>query len=179
MPQEKVFIRHGALGRGIYARIPIRAGESILTFDGPVLSHEQVLSLGEAQAYTIQIGPDEYVDTTQPGRYTNHSCEPNAGIVGDRLLIALRHIAPGEEVQFDYSTTMSEDHWTMECRCGRPSCRNVVLDFHLLPASLQTHYIGLGIVQSFIVREWRAKAGRDRRPNRASPIVQFRRAEGF
>jgi uncharacterized protein len=158
MPQEKVFVRQGPLGRGIYARIPIRPGESILTFDGPILSHEQVLALGEAQAYTIQIGPDEYVDTTQPGRYTNHSCEPNAGIVGDRLLIALRHIAPGEEVHFDYSTTMSEDHWTMECRCGEYLCRRVVLDFHHLPPITQNRYLQLGIVQRFIVDEVRKRS---------------------
>jgi SET domain-containing protein len=154
MIAPKVVVRHGSLGKGIYARKPLRAGESILTFDGPVLSHSEVLALGDHQAYALQIGPDSYVDTIEPGRFTNHSCEPNAGIVADRLLIALRPIAAGEEIHFDYSTTMSENHWTMECRCSRPGCRRVIRDFHYLPPALQTRYLRLGVVQQFIVREW-------------------------
>lgn len=154
-PDEKVQVLAGALGRGVHARFPLRAGEQILEFDGPRLTHADVLDLGEAQAYTIQTGPDEYIDTRPPGRFTNHSCEPNSGIFGDRFLLALRDIAAGEEIQFDYSTTMSENHWTMSCRCGRPRCRRLIRDFHFLPPSLQAYYLRLGLVQSFIVKEWR------------------------
>jgi uncharacterized protein len=175
-PDEKVIVLPGNFGRGVHARFPIRAGEKILEFDGPGLTHAEVLALGEAQAYTIQVGPEEYIDTRPPGRFTNHSCEPNAGVSGDRHLVALRDIAAGEEIQFDYSTTMSENHWTMDCRCGRPCCRRQIRDFHLLPPSLQAHYIRLGLVQSFIVKEWRNKVGADRRAVDPPRLLRVRRA---
>jgi uncharacterized protein len=148
-----VAVIEGALGKGVHALREFRAGGTILTFDGPELSHDEVLGLGEAQAYTIQIGPDRYIDTLFPGRFTNHSCDPNAGIWQDRYLVAIRPIAVGEQIQFDYSTTMSENHWTMQCRCGSAKCRGLIRDFHLLPVPLQVHYLRLGIVQQFIVRE--------------------------
>jgi hypothetical protein len=156
-PWSSVEVGPCAFGLGLYARRAFQPGQSILTFEGPELSHEQILELGEDQAYALQIGPDRYIDTIPPGRYTNHSCNPNAGLLNDRLLIALRSITPGEQIQFDYSTTMSENHWTMECRCGEPCCRRVVLDFHHLPVITQNRYLQLGVVQRFIMDEVRRR----------------------
>jgi hypothetical protein len=151
---DRVSVREGPLGRGIYARHPLRPGDSILEFSGRLLTHRQVLALSQDQAYALQIGPDHYLDTEPPGRYTNHSCAPNAGIRADRVLVALRAIGAGEEIRFDYSTTMSENHWTLACRCGEPACRRRVEDFHLLAPALQQYYIRRGVVQRFIIREW-------------------------
>ncbi len=159
-----------AFGRGLFASQPLQPGQPILAFTGPVLDHAEILGLGEDQAYALQIGPDEYLDTMPPGRYTNHSCDPNAGIVNDRVLIAVRPIMMGEEIQFDYSTTMSEDHWTMECHCGRPACRRVILDFHHLPPIAQNRYLQLGIVQRFIVSEVRRRSPAHRAVRRTRAI---------
>ncbi len=157
MNLSTVEVGTSAFGRGLLAVRPCQPGQRLLTFTGPILNHAEVLALGDDQAYTLQIGPDEYLDTMPPGRYTNHSCDPNAGIAHDRVLIALRPIAAGEEIQFDYSTTMSEDYWTMECHCGRPGCRRVILDFHHLPVITQNRYLQLGIVQRFIVDQVRRR----------------------
>ena len=88
----------------------------------------------------------------EPDRYLNHSCDPNAGIVDNRRLVAIRAIAAGEEIRFDYSTTMAEDFWTLECRCGSPLCRGTVTDFRLLPSEVKQRYLELGVVQGFIAR---------------------------
>lgn len=157
MNLSTVAVGLSAFGRGLFASQPFQPGQTVLSFTGPVLDHAEVLALGDDQAFALQIGPDAYLDTMPPGRYTNHSCDPNAGIVRDRVLIALRPILTGQEIQFDYSTTMSEDHWTMECRCGHPSCRRVILDFHHLPPITQNRYLQLGIVQRFIVSEVRRR----------------------
>ncbi|MGH7525262.1 MAG: SET domain-containing protein [Gemmatimonadales bacterium] len=178
-PDAKVLVLQGHLGRGIHARLPISAGKTILEFDGPIASHDEILAMGEAQAYALQVGPDRYIDTRPPGRFTNHSCEPNAGIAGDHLLVGLRDIGVGEEIQFDYSTTMSENHWTMDCRCSRSRCRRTIGDFHLLPFALQAHYVGLGVVQSFIVREWQARLAASHRTISPARFMRVRRAEGF
>jgi hypothetical protein len=158
MNLSTVEVRSSAFGRGLFASQPFQPGQPILVFTGPVLDHAEVLALGEEQVYALQIGPDEYLDTIPPGRYTSHSCDPNAGIMNDRVLIALRPIVRGEEIRFDYSTTMSEDHWTMECRCGEPFCRRVILDFHHLPPIAQNRYLQLGVVQHFIVDEVRRRS---------------------
>jgi uncharacterized protein len=175
-PDEKVIVMHGRLGRGVHARYPIVAGERILEFDGPVLTHDQVRSLGGTDAYSFQVGADQYIDARPPGRFANHSCEPNAGVSGDRFLVALRDIAAAEEIQFDYSTTMSATGCTIDCRCGRPRCRRLIRDFHFLPPSLQAYYVRLGLVQSFIVREWRAKVAAERRAADPQRMLRMRQA---
>ena len=167
-----VEVRSSPLGHGVFATQSFRPGQPILVLTGPVLDRDEVLALGRDRAYALQIGPDEYLDTMPPGRYANHSCDPNAGIVSDRVLIALQPIEAREEIQFDYSTTMSEDHWAMECRCGRPTCRRVVLDFHHLPPITQNRYLQLGIVQRFIVSEVRRRSPARRVVRRTRPTRQ-------
>jgi hypothetical protein len=170
MTHSTVAVGPSAFGRGLFASRPFSPGQPILVFTGPVLDHDEVLALGEDQAYALQIGPNEYLDTMPPGRYTNHSCDPNAGIMNDRVLTALRPIEVGEEIRFDYSTTMSEDHWTMECRCGEPFCRRVILDFHHLPPIAQNRYLQLGVVQRFIVDEVRRRSPVSAVARRSQPM---------
>jgi len=110
------------------------------------------------------IGQDLYVDTQPPGVWVNHSCDPNSGITADRQLIAIRPVRDGEEVCFDYSTTMEEASFTMECLCGSPACRQVVRDFSTLPKDLRLRYVAQGIVMSFILRRATVQADRMERP---------------
>jgi hypothetical protein len=75
-------------------------------------------------------------------------------ISGDRVAqIALRDIAAGEELTFDYSTTMSGDDWTMACTCGSPLCRGTIAEFTKLPASLRKRYRKLRIVPAYVVAD--------------------------
>lgn len=150
----RVRIAECDLGRGVFAAEDIRKGEVAFQFTGKVITLEQVMAKGSQQSNPIQIGSQTYIDVESPGVFINHSCEPNGGIVRDVFLIALRDIARGEQVCLDYSTTMSENMWTMECRCGSPRCRGVVRDFHHLPAELKAHYLRLNIVQEFIVGQF-------------------------
>jgi hypothetical protein len=158
MSGQSVVVGRSALGRGVFAAQRFQPGQPILTFGGPVLATPEMLALGPDRAYALQIGTGEFLDLVPPGRYLNHSCDPNAGIAEERVLIALRTIVPGEEIRFDYSTAMREDHWTMECRCGEYLCRRVVLDFHPLPPITQNRNLQLGIVQRFIVDEVRRRS---------------------
>jgi hypothetical protein len=63
----------------------------------------------------------------------------------------LRDIKSGEELLWDYSTSMLERHWTMNCHCGSPLCRKVVQDFDLLPKGTQNKYLQHKIVLPFIM----------------------------
>lgn len=164
----RVRVRECQIGKGICARERISAGQMILAFGGDIITTQEVQAMGEAQGCTIQIDLDLYINAEPPGLYTNHSCAPNAGVKNDTILIALRDIERDQEICFDYSTTMSENHWTLRCLCGAPQCRRVIEDFHLLPATLKRRYVKQGIVQSFIVAEYRSAA------NSPSPASRYR-----
>lgn len=150
MEARDLYIGNGPKGLGVYAGRTILPGERILTFTGPLIDFVGTLALGEREGDALQIGLDLYIYLDQPGRYVNHSCRPNAGIVEDRVLVALSPIFPDDEICYDYSTTMKEDHWTMACLCGSPACRREIRDFTTLSPDLQQWYLGQGIVQRFL-----------------------------
>ena len=61
--------------------------------------------------------------STDPMRFTNHSCQANArlAIVAGRIeFYALRAIEPGEEITVNYGETHHEGK--LRCRCGAPNC---------------------------------------------------------
>lgn len=141
----------GRLGKGLFVTELIKKGELILEFIGPVITFEEALQKPMAQlTYPLQVGPKEYLDIQEPGVLANHSCSPNAGVKNDRFLVAIQDILPGQEILWDYSTTMDEDNWTLECKCGSPNCRSIIGDFRHLPLALQKRYLDLNIVQSYI-----------------------------
>ncbi|MBI2814556.1 MAG: SET domain-containing protein-lysine N-methyltransferase [Opitutae bacterium] len=151
--RSSVYVGECALGQGLFAGRDFGAGEEILQLTGPLISLAETISMGEQEANPLQIGIGKYIDMEEPGVFLNHSCEPNAGIVKSRTLIALSSIEAGEEIRYDYSTTMDENRWTMVCLCGAKGCRGLVQDFRLLPFELQSSYLRRGVVQEFIANK--------------------------
>jgi uncharacterized protein len=147
---EQFYVEECAVGLGVFANRDIRKGEVILEIEGPLIDFAETKRRGPRECMAIQIGHDRYIDTQPPGVLVNHSCNPNSGIMQNRYLIALRNLRKGEEIYFDYSTTMEEQSFTMRCLCGQPNCRATIGDFSKLPRDTQEKYITLGIVMSFI-----------------------------
>ena len=141
-------------GRGLFAGRFFRQGELLFSLRGRLVVGNRAGQDDEWFAHAYQLEQDLYLYPETPeGRYINHSCDPNAGLGDDLGMRALRDIAAGEEVFFDYSTTMSERSWTMSCRCGSPACRREIGDFHDLAPFLQRTYLQQNVVQRFIIRE--------------------------
>lgn len=145
------FIDHCDVGLGVFANRDLAPGEVILEVAGPIIDFAETKRRGPRECMAIQIGFDRYIDTQAPAVFVNHSCDPNAGIRDDKYLVALRPIPRGHEIRFDYSTTMEEQSFTMQCLCGAPDCRKVVKDFSTLPPHVISRYISQGIVMNFIV----------------------------
>jgi hypothetical protein len=150
-----LILRETPNGRGLFADTPYRKGQRIYRYHGPLLSLKQQTP-GFVADHSLQIGPESFFGPSgDKGDYVNHSCDPNAGIVIASLrgvhLTAVRDIPAGEEIVFDYSTTMSNDPWTMECRCGAPACRRVIREYRTLPPDLQRRYCDLGIVPWYCI----------------------------
>jgi hypothetical protein len=152
--RDKTYVDKGKLGNGLFARYPIREGEIIYRFSGKTIDFKEAASRGDKECWSLQIDKDTYIDTEAPGCYANHSCEPNAGIKNIVELIALRDIPADAEIRFDYSTTMDEDYYQMNCDCGCQTCRKVVTDFKWLPAATRERYLRQGIVMEFIARQY-------------------------
>jgi len=148
----KIYVAQCDVGKGVFAAQRFRAGERILRFVGPKVDHNDPINYSAEGANLLQVGHDAYILPRPKGLFVNHSCRPNAGLHGTRTLVALQDIEPGEEIRFDYSTTMDEDYWTMECMCRHPECRGVVRDFRYLPEPLREHYVALRIVPAFVRR---------------------------
>jgi hypothetical protein len=155
---EICYVAKSDVGLGLFANRDIRRGETILKFWGPIIDFAETKRRGPRECMAIQIGEDRYIDTRPPGVFVNHSCEPNAGIRDDKHMIALRDIPKGDELRYDYSTTMEEHSFTMKCLCGAPTCRGLVRDFSTLPEELRERYIAQGIVMNFIVRKVRSRS---------------------
>jgi len=150
--RQLITVQDSKFGKGTFATRNISKGSPIITIRGEKLDFSDSLSLGERESYCLQVGIDSYIIAEVPFRYSNHSCDPNRGVKSQLELVALRPIAEGEEVLWDYSSSMLERHWTMRCHCGSPSCRQLIADFDLLPKHVQEYYLQLGIVLPFIVR---------------------------
>ncbi len=150
-----VFVGPTNVGRGVFAARHFMPGELIFTFSGRRIEFNDPIHATEHAGNLLQTGKRTYIYPDAPGLFVNHSCHPNAGIMPHRRLVALAPIEPGAEIRFDYSTTMDDGIWTLECRCDHTDCRTVVGDFKTLPAALQLHNLSLGIVPGFIARTFR------------------------
>jgi SET domain-containing protein len=117
-------------GYGLFALEAVAQDEVLVAWSGPVLTLAEVRALSRAeQGHTMQIDDELYLgpaSMVEPADYVNHSCDPNAGIRGQVVLVALRAIAPGEEVCFDYAMADGSPFDEFECGCETAKCRGRV-----------------------------------------------------
>ncbi len=127
MSAGTVRIGRSATGLGLFAVKPIAKRAYIATYRG------KRIATAEAQRrerrfgarYMFEIDRRWTIDGASRrnlGRYLNHSCAPNAEPLlrsGKMVFVALRAIAPGEEITYDYG----EDYFDLYirpagCRCA-------------------------------------------------------------
>lgn len=135
-------------GKGLFAKYAITNREVVAVKGGHVLTRAQWADLEPVLgAADIQIAEDLFIaPVRQDDRhgsmlYTNHSCDPNLAIQGQIVLVAMRDIAPGEELTIDWATTDDGDY-EMECRCGSARCRRTVTGKDWMKEELQAKYAG-------------------------------------
>ncbi len=148
-------VRETHLGKAVFATDGFGAGETITRFAGARLPARKLPRrlFGRADRY-LQIASDAYLGPSgEIDDLINHSCAPNAGLRfldGEVILIALRDIRPGEEVAWDYSTTLSDPSWAMTCECGAAECRGIIRAFDTLPADRQEWYRARNLVAPYL-----------------------------
>ncbi len=132
-------------GQGLFAVAPIAAGEVIVEWTGRVMTFAQWRRAPRRiRENSVQIADDAYLvpDVLSAGDHVNHSCEPNAGLRGDRTVVAMRDIAVGEEITYDYAMSDGSPYDEFDCRCGAASCRGRVGGDDWRRPDLQRRYRG-------------------------------------
>ncbi len=138
-------------GNGVFALAPIAKGDTVIQYKGRLITHAEAdeqygdgAETGHTFLFTLN---DHYIVDANVGgnsaRWINHSCEPNCEALieeaadgdprHDKVLIeALRDIAPGEELTYNYGIVLDVPHtarmkkrWA--CRCGSPRCTGTLL----------------------------------------------------
>ena len=115
-------------GYGVFAAEPIAQRRKIGEIRGESISIAEARRRadGLARIMIVEVSTRKAIDashSTDPMRFTNHSCAPNARLElrdGRIEFYALRAIAPGEELTVDYGETHHEGR--LACRCGAPGC---------------------------------------------------------
>ena len=141
------FVKRNKKGFAVYAGRPYKKGDVVCVMEGERKIPDDLFNV-------LQIGRGVYMNLKKPYVYFNHSCDPNTGMRGVATLFALKNIKKGEEITFDYSTTMWED---FRCLCGSKKCRGAVIDFFLLSTKTQEFYFKKGSLPDFINREYKKR----------------------
>jgi uncharacterized protein len=145
----KVEVRTSRIeGRGLFAREAIRRGEIVCVKGGYVFDRPRLAALApEMGPAEIQIAEDLFIGPVRAEEreggmiFSNHSCEPNIGVQGQIVFVAMRDVAAGEELTHDWATT-DDDRYEMPCRCGAAACRGVVTGQDWRRPELQAKYAG-------------------------------------
>jgi hypothetical protein len=136
----------GGKGIGVFAHVDIPSGATVAGFGGSVVDRGEFGTLDETwRIHSLQIDDALYlvsVPPFSPADHVNHSCEPNCGIVGSCLLVAMCDIAAGDELCFDYAMTDTHDYDEFLCACGTPSCRGLITGADWKLPELQARYEG-------------------------------------
>ncbi|MGE0763074.1 MAG: SET domain-containing protein [Bdellovibrionales bacterium] len=160
MDSRKVAVRRTKkFGRGVYAIKPIRKNEVIAVFDGVILDDDFEPWTEDLLNHAIQFQKACWRDSKGIARLVNHSCDPNCGIKDLFKIVAMRAIAPGEQITWDYEMTEKNDWWKMRCRCGSPICRRWIGNYSNMPRATRKKYAGY-------ISDWLTKSQRRRRPHR-------------
>lgn len=144
---SKIVVRNSPIhGRGVYAARALAAGERVMEYRGEIISwkeaDERPPSDPNDPHHTFLFSLDDgkrVIDASQRGndaRWINHSCDPNCETEeteeGRVFIEALRDIARGEELNYDYCLII-DDKLTKklkrqyQCLCGAAACRGTML----------------------------------------------------
>ena len=136
--------RSGVHGKGVFALCDLAEGETLIEYVGEIISWPEAQQrhphdpANPNHTFYFHIDEHRVIDALFGGnssRWINHACEPNceAEEQGGRIFIkALRNIAAGEELNYDYGLIIDERYTAKlkadyPCWCGTPNCRGTLL----------------------------------------------------
>ncbi len=120
---------NGSSGRSIIAIEDLPSGMVVAVWGGTMYDSDGFNALPHArQQISVQVEETLFLvpEIEGPAEWFNHSCEPNAGMMGQIALSTLRPVARGEEIRYDYAMSDGSPYDEFECGCGAARCRGRV-----------------------------------------------------
>lgn len=131
-------------GLGAFATRRIRKGKRIIEYTGERISQGEAdkryddEAMSRHHTFLFTLDEDTVLDAAVDGneaRFINHSCDPNCQALiedGKIFIYALKDIAPGTELVYDYAYERAEgmdeeSEKLYVCRCGSKNCRGTIL----------------------------------------------------
>ncbi|HVH83798.1 MAG TPA: SET domain-containing protein-lysine N-methyltransferase [Steroidobacteraceae bacterium] len=131
-------------GLGVFALRRIPRGSRVIEYLGERISHEEAdrryehKSADDNHTFLFIADDTTVIDAGVDGneaRFVNHACDPNCESVIEHarvFLDAIRTIAPGEELTYDYQIQREADDppdidVVFACRCGKARCRGTMM----------------------------------------------------
>ena len=112
---------------GCYTTAAILKGARVVEYTGRRITIEEGNQLYKGKEITYLFGLEDgkhVIDGGGTAMFINHSCDPNCTteeIAGRVWIVALREIAPGEELTYDYM--LYDGEGDAPCFCGSGECR--------------------------------------------------------
>jgi hypothetical protein len=141
---EYVVVRRSSVhGRGLFAARDLPKGSPIIEYTGEKITRAEGERRAEKQwqrgrIYVFRLNQRYDIDGAgreNAARLANFSCDPNAeslNVDGKRIWIhAMRAIAAGEEITYDYYLDFEEP--PARCRCASPLCIGYMVSQDALP----------------------------------------------
>ena len=116
---------------GCYTTRRIKKGTRVIEYDGPRFAKDEADERYKDRniTYLFSCGDDKTViDGFGTAMFINHSCDPNCesdNIDGRVFIVAIRDIAAGEELTYEYNLHDSDED-EADCYCGAEKCRGTM-----------------------------------------------------
>ena len=127
----RVFVGKSRIaGQGLFTLQNIKKDTRVIPYVGERINKAQSAKrLAQGNAYIFTFSDQYDIDgkvLSNTARYINHSCDPNCEsdeIRGRVIIRAIRKIAPGEELSYDYCLYDGDPGDPALCHCGAKNCR--------------------------------------------------------
>lgn len=126
-PNKPYRVGRSRTGLGLFATKPIKKGDKIIRYFGPLLDSKNKKHDAIENKYLFELNGRWTIDGSirqNTARYINHACRPNSeSDVSARkkkiVIRAIRNIAPGEEISYDYGTDYFKAYLKpIGCKCA-------------------------------------------------------------
>lgn len=149
LPPDLAVHSSAIAGCGTFAARDLPRGTLLIVMGGHVVTLQEEASLPpNMQDAGVQIAVDLVLTPMSSElvggiSHVNHCCAPNAGFQGQAFLVAMRDIAQGEEITFDYAMCLGgDDPYQLQCGCGAALCREQITERDWMIPELQARYRG-------------------------------------
>ena len=125
-PNKPYRVGRSRTGLGLFATKPIRKGDKIIRYFGPLLDSRKKKDDEIENKYLFELSKRWTIDGSireNIARYINHACRPNAeSDVKPRkrkiFIRAIKNIEPGDEINYDYGTDYFKAYLKpIGCKC--------------------------------------------------------------